>query len=85
MDKEIESSFIEITTNKKMIELLEFRIQLMYQDYAEKTRFERNEIEISEIKTIAEIDRIKFIVIEKEIQFREQFENHINELDVCQN
>ena len=86
LNREIEIALNELNTNKRMVELLELKLNLIKIDFAIKTKVEKIDIEICEIKLIAEIDRLKFVVIEKEILVKEIFFQHIQKQDeLCQN
>lgn len=65
-----------LTTHKRMLELLENRIVLMRTEYSSKSDYEKNEVDILEIKTIGEIDILRRVISEKEnyfVNFMKQF------------
>ena len=57
-----------LSVHKKLLDCLEKRMVLIHTNYTEKNEYEKNEIEITKIKTQGEIDSIK-----KVIQHREQY------------
>jgi hypothetical protein len=56
--------------HKKLLECLEKRLVLIHTDYALKNEYEKNEIEITKIKTQSEIDSIKKVIHERESYFQ---------------
>jgi len=73
-----------LVTQKTMKECLEKRLFLIHLDYVNKSEFEKNEIEITKIKTQGEIDVLKRVIDEKEnyfIKYMKQFVIDIEEVD----
>jgi len=73
-----------LVTQKTMKECLEKRLFLIHLDYVNKSEFEKNEIEITKIKTQGEIDVLKRVIDEKEnyfIKYMKQFVVDIEEVD----
>jgi hypothetical protein len=73
-----------LVTQKTMKECLEKRLFLIHLDYANKSDYEKNEIEITKIKTQGEIDVLKRVIDEKEnyfIKYMKQFVVDIKEVD----
>jgi hypothetical protein len=59
-----------LNLHKKLLECLEKRLVLIHTDYALKNEYEKNEIEITKIKTQSEIDSIKKVIHERESYFQ---------------
>ena len=73
-----------LVTQKTMKECLEKRLFLIHLDYANKSEYEKNEIEITKIKTQGEIDVLKRVIDEKEnyfIKYMKQFVVDVEEVE----
>jgi len=73
-----------LVTQKTMKECLERRLRLIDVDLSKKSEYEKNEIEITKIRTIGEIDVLKRVIYEKEnyfIKYMQQFIKDLEELD----
>jgi hypothetical protein len=73
-----------LVTQKTMKECLEKRLFLIHLDYVNKSEYEKNEIEITKIKTQGEIDVLKRVIDEKEsyfIKYMKQFVVDIEEVE----
>jgi len=73
-----------LVTQKNMKECLEKRLRLIDIDLSKKNEYELNEIEITKIRTIGEIDVLKRVIYEKEnyfIKYMQQFIKDVEELD----
>jgi hypothetical protein len=73
-----------LVTQKTLKECLEKRLYLIHLDYANKSEYEKNEIEITKIKTQGEIDVLKRVINEKEnyfIKFMQGFVKDLEEMD----
>jgi len=55
--------------HKTLLECLEKRMTLIHIDYATKNEYEKNEIEITKIKTKTEIDAVKGVIKKREEYF----------------
>jgi hypothetical protein len=89
IDKSINHPYLQnlkntLVTQKTMKECLEKRLFLIHLDYANKSEYEKNEIEITKIKTQGEIDVLKRVIDEKEnyfIKYMKQFVLDVEEVD----
>lgn len=73
-----------LNTTKQMLECLEKRKVLITIDMVKKNEYERNEIQITLIRTQGEIDTLKKIISEKEnyfIKFIQEFAKDAEEVD----
>lgn len=59
-----------LSVHKKLLDCLEKRMVLIHNNYTEKNEYEKNEIEITKIKTQAEIDSIKKVISHRETYFK---------------
>lgn len=72
--KELDNTLLEY---KNMISHLRLRLELMDEFFSDKSDYEKNEAEITKIKTQTEIKTLERIVIDKEryfVEFMKQFE-----------
>lgn len=60
-----------LSLHYKLCECLQKRIALSKENYATKSEYEQNEIEISNIKTQAEIDSLRKVILAREEYFRQ--------------
>lgn len=70
--------------HKKLLECLEKRLILIHNNYSLKDEYEKNEIEITKIKTLGEIESIKKVIYERESYFKKyiiQFSKDAEEVD----
>jgi hypothetical protein len=58
-----------LKVHKTLLECLEKRMTLIHIDYATKNEYEKNEIEITKIKTKTEIDAVKGVIKKREEYF----------------
>ena len=58
-----------LKVQKTLLECLEKRMTLIHIDYATKNEYEKNEIEITKIKTKTEIDAVKGVIKKREEYF----------------
>jgi hypothetical protein len=58
-----------LKAHKTLLECLEKRMTLIHIDYATKNEYEKNEIEITKIKTKTEIDAVKGVIKKREEYF----------------
>lgn len=73
-----------LTTTRLMLECLEKRKVLITADMSKKSEYEKNEIQITLIKTQGEIDVLKGIIREKENYFAkyiQEFAKDVDEMD----
>lgn len=71
----LENSYLKqlqdtLFVHKKLLDCLEKRMVLIHSNYSEKNEYEKNEIEITKIKTQGEIDAIKRVIENREEYFR---------------
>jgi len=74
----------KISVQKRFLELLKVRVDLLNQSLAKAKPFEKNEAEISIIKTNAEIEAVQKIIAEKTKYFEDyskHFEKRAAEMD----
>ena len=74
-----------LSTHKKMLDCLEKRLVLIHTDYATKNEYEKNEIEITKIRTQGEIDAIKKVIKAREEYFEKYMQKFIIDLEDCNN
>jgi hypothetical protein len=58
-----------LKVHKTLLECLEKRMTLIHIDYATKNEYEKNEIQITKIKTKTEIDAVKGVIKKREEYF----------------
>lgn len=66
-----------LNVHKKLLECLEKRLVLIHTDYALKNEYEKNEIEITKIRTQGEIDSIKKVINERENYFEKYMKQFV--------
>jgi len=76
----IEGELKDIQASEKMIDFLELRLALIKTNYSTKNDYEKNEVEISEMKTAAQIEKLKQITTERKFVFEETYGRFIEEL-----
>lgn len=59
-----------LSVHKKLLDCLEKRMVLIHTNYTQKNEYEKNEIEITKIKTQGEIDSIKKVIQSRENYFK---------------
>jgi len=72
--KELDNTLLEY---KNMIAALRLRINLMDEEFADKSEYQKNEARITKVKTETEIRTLERIVLDKEryfVDFMKQFE-----------
>lgn len=74
-----------LSTHKKMLDCLEKRLVLIHTDYATKNEYEKNEIEITKIRTHGEIDALKKVIKQREDYFEKYMQKFIIDLEDCNN
>jgi len=84
--KEINHPYIKelqdtLKVHKKMLDCLEKRLVLIHTDYATKNEYEKNEIEITKIRTQGEIDALKKVIKAREDYFEKYMQNFIVEVE----
>jgi hypothetical protein len=86
IDSNIKHPYLEklkdtLVTQKRMKECLEKRLVLISTDWANKNEYEKNEIEITKIKTQGEIDVLKRVIDEKENYFIKYMQGFIVDME----
>ena len=76
----IEGELKDIQATEKMIDFLELRLALIKTNYATKHDYEKNEVEILEMKTAAQIENLKQLITERKFVFEETYGRFIEEL-----
>lgn len=76
----IEEQFKSMEASERMKECLQLRMKLLRVDYANKTSYDKNEIEITEMKTEAQIDALIKVIFDKKELFYESFGRYMEEL-----
>ena len=76
----IEGELKDIQATEKMIDFLELRLALIKTNYSTKNDYEKNEIEILEMKTAAQIEKLKQLITERKFVFEETYGRFIEEL-----
>jgi hypothetical protein len=74
-----------LSTHKKMLDCLEKRLTLIHIDYATKNEYEKNEIEITKIKTQGEIDSLKKVIKQREEYFVNYMKQFSIDAEECEN
>ena len=74
-----------LKVHKTLLECLEKRMTLIHIDYATKNEYEKNEIEITKIRTQGEIDAIKKVIKAREEYFEKYMQKFIIDLEDCNN
>ena len=74
-----------LKTHKKMLDCLEKRLVLIHIDYATKNEYEKNEIEITKIRTQGEIDALKKVIKAREEYFEKYMQNFVVEIEEAEN
>jgi len=74
-----------IATNERLKECYELRLKLINTDYSKKTAYEKNEIDILEMKTKNIIQNIGLLILEQKAEFNETYGRYIEELTLQQN
>ena len=74
-----------LSTHKKMLDCLEKRLVLIHTDYATKNEYEKNEIEITKIRTHGEIDALKKVIKQREDYFENYMQKFVIDLEDCNN
>ena len=74
-----------IATNERLKECYELRLKLINTDYSKKTAYEKNEIDILEMKTKNIIQNIGSLILEQKAEFDETYGRYIEELTLQQN
>ena len=77
LNQQLSEQQLIIKTHKRLVECLEFRLLRIREDWAKKSEYEKNEIEIQEIRTNTQIDDLKMRIAEMEIFIRESFKELI--------
>lgn len=79
-------SFLQSTlqTHKQLLECYEKRMSLISIGSASKNEYEKNEIQITRIKTQSEIDICKRVIKEKEDYFVKFMNQFVVDLDECE-
>ena len=81
----IESLMNSIATNERLKECYQLRLKLINTDYSKKTAYEKNEIDILELKTINIIQNIDTLLFEQKAEFDETYGRYIEEITMQQN
>jgi hypothetical protein len=81
----IENLMNSIATNERLKECYELRLKLINTDYSKKTAYEKNEIDILEMKTKNIIQNIGSLILEQKAEFDETYGRYIEELTLQQN
>jgi hypothetical protein len=74
-----------LKVHKKMLDSLEKRLVLIHMDYATKNEYEKNEIEITKIRTQGEIDALKKVIKAREDYFEKYMQNFVVEVEEMEN
>jgi hypothetical protein len=70
-----------LATHKKLLDCLEKRLVLIHTKYTEKNEYEKNEIEITKIKTIGEIEALKKVIKAREEYFEKYMKQFIIDVE----
>ena len=77
----LESQLKDIEATEQMKECLELRLVLIKTNYSKKDSYERNEIDITIMKTAYQIDKLNILLIERKQGFEESYQRFIEELE----
>ncbi len=69
-----------IAANELLKECYQTRLKLINTDYAKKTAYEKNEIDIMELKTINIIQNIDALLVEQKADFNETYGRYLEEM-----
>ena len=70
-----------LATHKKLLDCLEKRLVLIHTKYTEKNEYEKNEIEITKIKTVGEIDALKKVIKAREEYFEKYMKQFVIDVE----
>jgi len=70
-----------IESSERMKELYEIRLSLVRENFKEKNEYEKNEVEILEMKTQGQIDILTETIHERKEEFCESYYRYIEELE----
>ena len=76
----IEQNLRAIKDNRLLLECLELRLSLIRKDFANLSEYEKNEVDIQEIKTIIEVNKLKAIISQKVHDLNDNMRVYVQEL-----
>lgn len=81
LNENIEAQLKSIEASERMRECLQVRVKLSRTNFASKNEYEKNEVEILEMKSQAQIDKLSQVIFEKKELFDESFGILMRELE----
>ena len=76
----IEEQLLGIAASERMKECLQLRLKLIGTNKASKSKYELNELEITKLKTEAQIDKMNIIIFDKKEIFKDSLGIYLREL-----
>lgn len=74
-----------LSVHKKLLDCLEKRMVLIHTNYTQKNEYEKNEIEITKIKTQGEIDSVKKVIHHRETYFKSFIAKFVQDAEEMEN